>query len=299
MKCRGFVRKEIIESADIVSGAIERDLVKSSILPMYENLRTFISNLSIRQKSSVVISIPLIALVASAGLFSYTERKSELAKAWVKHTLQVETDVYQLTFAVLGAQSAVRDAPTTDARDVPKYKTARRKISELLARVEQLTIDNPGQHARVKRLHSALDDMLARLDAPSNEAKDSAHDLTYEQWVKQRGIRMNQIVQMVASILREEELLLKSRTDEQNREHWIFHLAMQASFGLAFLGTLLAAGLFTEGIIRKIRGLEKNSGRLAQGLPFAPLRSGNDEIGRLGMAKESPTGSGSALRRVR
>ena len=51
-------------------------------------------------------------------------------------------------------------------------------------------------------------------------------------------------------------------------------------------GAVLAMLLFTAAIARRIQLLEDNARRLASGTPIAPMRAGNDEIGRLEQSLE-------------
>jgi diguanylate cyclase (GGDEF)-like protein/PAS domain S-box-containing protein len=55
---------------------------------------------------------------------------------------------------------------------------------------------------------------------------------------------------------------------------------------LGLLGGVLAMGVFSSGVARRIGRLRENTARLAEGAPLRSLPTGEDEIGRLGTSME-------------
>jgi signal transduction histidine kinase/CheY-like chemotaxis protein len=257
------------------------------MLSIFTKARQYLSNLPIYRKGLIVITIPVLSLLGSACLFSYAQWNADVAEGWVKHTLEVEKQLYLIAFTIPQARSAVRDDAANDTRERAQYQKAKQLLPELLDRVETLTLDNPSQTARVRALKSFVNGMLARLDAVLANPSD-AHDgpLSYQQGLAKNQVPMTQAVQLLGAMLLEEERLLTPRTAARNRARRIFGIAIGLSLGLGLIGAFVAVRLFTSGISRRIQVLEGNADRLKQGLPLTPLPPGRDEIGRLGMAME-------------
>lgn len=85
----------------------------------------------------------------------------------------------------------------------------------------------------------------------------------------------------IDAIQQRENVLLNQRRErvEQVRDRFLMLTAISAVVGL--LGSLAAVYLFSTGIVRRVRTLEDNAERLAEGEALLPHSDDADEIGRL------------------
>jgi len=257
------------------------------LLPNFSTVRVFFSNLPIHRKGLVVIVIPVIALILSTSLFSYAQWNANVAEGWVKHTLEVEKQIYRVVGTIQQAQAGAHDQAAHDDRGLAQYQNAKQQIPEELKRIETLTIDNPRQTARLRALQSIIAEMLMRIDAAvSRPPADFIGSLSFQQWLARNNVPADQVGQQLSLMLLEEELLLTERKGRQNSAEQIFNIAMALSLVVGIIGTFVAGRFFTAGITKRIKILEANANRLQQGLPLVPLPQGSDEIGRLGSAIE-------------
>ena len=84
------------------------------MLPSLSTARLFLSNLPIHRKGLVVIVIPVLVLILSTGLFSYAQWNANVAEGWVKHTLEVEKQIYLIVGTIQQAQVGAHDQAAHD-----------------------------------------------------------------------------------------------------------------------------------------------------------------------------------------
>jgi PAS domain S-box-containing protein len=237
-------------------------------------------DLPLRVKALAVISIPLVPLVISAGLFAWSAQRARSAEGWVAHTLEVKAQIATVLNLLVDAETGVRGfLLTRNPESLRPYDDATARHAAAVARLSMLVADNPAQ---VDRLRTAgalaaarpLADMIAyarttNAQPPLKLLAESRHTMD--------ALR-NELAEMQGA----EDQLLEDRTATATRaqQQLVWISALGAVFGL--VGGLFAAVTFTSGVVSRIDRLGDNAARLSQGSPLLRLKPAVDEVGHLG-----------------
>ena len=254
------------------------------MLPKFSRVRLSFADLPIHRKGLLIISIPVVALILSTSLFSYTQWNENVAEGWVKHTLEVEKQIDRINETIQQAQSGAHDQVVHDSRGLAQYQNAEKQLPEQLDSLEAATMDDPHQTTHVRTLRILVDDMLKRLDTLLTDPAPRLDPIGYRQWLEKTRLPVEEVRQRLGAMLIEEERLLEMRTARRNTAQQIVNIAIALSFLIGIVGTFVATRFFSAGISRRIRLLEGNAHLLRQGIPLPQAPHGDDEIGRLGTA---------------
>ncbi|HUA57389.1 MAG TPA: CHASE3 domain-containing protein [Verrucomicrobiae bacterium] len=241
-----------------------------------------LGDLSLTAKGILVVSIPVAALLAAMAVFSQLQRQSNQAREWVEHSLQIRAGVRRAMNLLLNQETAARGYLLTRQDEfLARYFEARQSLPQQLDELTALLADNPAQTARFNHVRGLAAEaqksweMLRQDGGAPNAADTIAHlEAGRQQMEDLRG--------EVTEIQNQELVLLQSRTvaeqkAQRNLESFIFAGGI---FGL--LGGVVAALLFSTSIVRRVRHLEADAGRVAEGIPVDGAVGGRDEIARLG-----------------
>jgi PAS domain S-box-containing protein len=237
-------------------------------------------DLPLRVKALAVISIPLIPLVISAGLFAWSAQRSESAERLVAHTLEVKAQISTVLNVIMDAETGARGfLLTRNVESLQPYDNAAARYPAAMAQLSTLVVDNAIQvdHVRsvgVLATARPLADMVAYartagLRPPLDLLADSRHI-------------MNALRNTLAEMQDVEDRLLESRTARAMRAQR--QLVPISVFGAVFglVGGLLAAVAFTSGVVLRIDRVGDNAARLSQGRPLLQQPPAADEVGQLG-----------------
>jgi PAS domain S-box-containing protein len=247
------------------------------------------TNLSLRVKGLVVVSVPVVALLLSAILIFQVEKKKDEIGEWIKHTQDVHLEVLNIYIAMISAESAIRDyALTGHEAALQPYDIAGPSIEVVLDRIKDLEQDSPEQRHRLARLkelaHQRLDllkSLRGYYDSPQTRGKEAPQEL-----LRQGKTSMDEELGELAKFLTAETRLSKEHTKSNEALQRVLYDVIGACVVVGLLGGILAVWLFMRGIVRRVQEAESGAHRLEQGLPPAGLSSGNDELGRLASALE-------------
>jgi diguanylate cyclase (GGDEF)-like protein/PAS domain S-box-containing protein len=109
------------------------------------------------------IAIP--TLVLFVGINFWFSNKAEQAGDWVAHTHQVTAALSQIQLALKSAETGQRGfLLTEDTRYLEPYTQSIERLDELLTTVRLLTLDNPSQQNRLKKITPLIDKKLSELE---------------------------------------------------------------------------------------------------------------------------------------
>ena len=115
----------------------------------------------------LLLAAGFLVLVAVSAASTLLVDKSRQDNGWVLHTIEVENHTNALLLEVRRAESAARGyLLTSDAVFLREHVEAVAAIIPELNKLEELTRDNPGQTANLKKLRAAIE---TRLDEFSRE----------------------------------------------------------------------------------------------------------------------------------
>ncbi|HVB38719.1 MAG TPA: PAS domain S-box protein [Vicinamibacterales bacterium] len=247
------------------------------------------ADLPLRSKGLVVVAIPLLPLLVTAGALYWGNGRIARADSAETRTLEV-TDRLSDVLAQLGdAEAGVRSYLLTGRRDrLAPYDAAQQRVPQLLARLDVLAAEDEVSHAlpagAVDELRALsgrwLDALgeLVRVGAPASFPLPQA-DLTLLDRSKVLTTRLHDAIGGMQR--QEQRARAQAAADARAARRNTFVITVTGvSFG--FGGGLLAMLLFTSGISTRLARKAEAAERLARGEPLPVIAPARDEIGRLG-----------------
>ncbi len=115
-----------------------------------------------RHRATIVLIVGLVILACVAAIASWTARRSAQASEWVDHTVmtirQADGAERDLALALANHRTYLIE---NDTVTLVAYRMAESSLTADLARLQQLTDDNPAQQRRVRELGARLDSLAA------------------------------------------------------------------------------------------------------------------------------------------
>lgn len=262
-------RRTVTEELDIVS--------------IISRLTRYWTDLPLRGKGLVVVTIPLIALVIDGVSFALVEWQQRDANLSVAHTLLVRNAAERVLRDQTDAAASVRGYLLTGNGDylIP----ARRDEQDLpaaLAKLETLVHDNPAQLARARHIaewsRRNLSD-LAELQAVSPGPAGTPPPYAAAQLDNDQAA-LNSMRDEVNTMLAEEDQLLAQWTSRANHISSMGAALTALNLTIGLAGGLFAIVLFTTGIVRRVQWLEDQTSRLEAGERLLSTSPSADELGR-------------------
>ncbi|MBJ7446948.1 MAG: PAS domain S-box protein [Brevundimonas sp.] len=243
------------------------------------------ADLGLGAKGLIVVALPLAILLASIGALHLSARAEAQAQAQVRLTFAIQRDIHEVHALLAEAASGVRGYRLTGRRAfLEPYVKAEALLPATLDRLRRTARDGEirGRLVRVDELVILKREGLAQLAAMPGAGTSTglqAPEVT-------RALIANKAVldalraEIEAMQIREATLLAErqARADDERRRTWALTAVMA---GIGLLGGLAAAQLLFTGIVRRVRGLEREAERLERGEPLDIVDAAQDEIGRL------------------
>lgn len=240
----------------------------------------------LRWKGLAVVSLPVAALVALSILGLLAQGTHDRLDKAEDDASSLRAVASQTLVAVLDLENAARGYLLSgDPDDLAAFEhvASRDRLSLLLARLGRLLMRDPD------RLHgvTTIKTLVAELKANATFAVRSGPDDVTRGILIHGRVLMDELHSEIDGIIREEEAELVEARQELADQERVLAAIQFAGLGLGLLGGLAGVVLFTTGVARRVRRLEANAGRLADGEPLAALPPGRDEVAGLGRAMEA------------
>ncbi|MFC0633589.1 sensor histidine kinase [Brevundimonas balnearis] len=243
------------------------------------------ADLGLGSKGLIVVALPLAILLSGIGALHLSGRAEAEAEARVRLTFAIQRDIHEVHALLAEAASGVRGFRLTGRRAfLEPYVKAEALLPQTLDRLRR-TAQDPEIRRRLRRVDALVvqkRDGLAQLAAMPGagtaaglEAPEVANAL-----VANKAVLDALRAEIDAMQRRERELLeeRQARADGERRRTWTLTAVMA---GIGLMGGLAAAQLLFTGIVRRVRGLERDAERLERGEPLTLMDEAEDEIGRL------------------
>jgi PAS domain S-box-containing protein len=254
-------------------------------LPLWTSAARAWADLGLGAKGLIVVALPLAILLSGIGALHLSGRAEAEAEARVRLTFAIQRDIHEVHALLAEAASGVRGYRLTGRRAfLEPYVKAEALLPQTLDRLRR-TARDPEIRQRLARVDSLVVQKrqgLAQLAAMPGagtaagvEAAEVASALVANKAV------LDALRDEIDAMQRRERELLEQRqaqADAERRRTWTLTAVMA---GIGILGGLAAAQLLFTGIVRRVRGLERDAERLERGEPLALLDEAQDEIGRL------------------
>jgi diguanylate cyclase (GGDEF)-like protein len=239
--------------------------------------------LALRAKVLLVAAIPLVALAAAVPALFLTERAAERTGDAIEHVYQTRQALARVVQDLVDAENSARGyLLTRDARFTQPYQVGVGSVRGDFVRLRGQLADAPAStQESLDSLDQLIDqrlELLRRLVAYA-EASDEG---TIPDGLLASGKRaMDELRAEVAGLDASQGLLLEARRADLRRAR---STALAVSAGvvpLALLGTIVLVVVFGNGLVRRVRRIERNAHRLETGEALDLPEPGTDELARL------------------
>jgi PAS domain S-box-containing protein len=243
------------------------------------------TDLRLGAKGLIVVAMPLAILLAGIGALHLSGRAEAEAEDQVRLTFAIQRDIHEVHALLAEAASGVRGYRLTGRRAfLEPYVKAEALLPTTLDRLRRTARDPEIRRrlARVGALVVLKRDGLAQLAAMPGAGTPAglAAPEVARALIANKAVLDELRAEIDAMQRREAELLeqRQARADAERGRTWALTAVMA---GIGLLGGLVAAQLLFTGIVRRVRGLERDAERLERGEPLSLADESKDEIGRL------------------
>jgi PAS domain S-box-containing protein len=237
----------------------------------------------IAYKGLILISVPLIFVLAFVLLVVQMTRSNEQAQARYLHTKEVIAQADVILESLLEAETSVRGYVVTgDPAFTASYNEASKRATEGIKGLQALVRDNPAQETRAARLEGIAAAKLAHLAKQEHLVRTGDREGAIAEVRTKVGLHsMEEFRREMDAFLAEEHGLDAARRaiveESWQRFNWL--LVAGASVDISI--TLLFVFLFVRGISRPVSILTKNAQALAEGKALIKSLRGTDELAHL------------------
>lgn len=242
-----------------------------------------LAQLRIALKGFILISVPLIFVLAFVVLVIQVTRQNEQSQNWYLHSKEVIAQTESISRSLLDAEASIRGYVITgDPLSTVAYKQATKDIPEGLQRLQTLVKDSPEQDEHAARIGTRAAGKMAFLAGIEQLVRDGKGAQAVEQVKSIEGLRLMDAFRLEIESFLEEEQQLDAKRHKTVEESWQrFNWLLIAGASIDILLTLMLAVLFTRGISERVRALTENAQALAKGKELTVTMKGTDEIAHL------------------
>lgn len=240
------------------------------------------SNLRLRDKGLIVVSIPVLALLIVLAAVVFVQREEQQAQRLVQHSMEIRQNTQMALTLIIDAETGTRGYLLTNRKEwLEPYHNTMRRLPEVLRQLEALVAENPVQLARLRNMRQIAGERLEHL-VVLQDLQGTRRSLSQMQGaLAVSKSSMDQVRTLFADIQKQEADVLEARAAHvRSVRAWLYGLV--AALILAGLGGgLAAAWLFGAHITRRIQQLRESAALLAKRQPLPPPDMARDEIGEL------------------
>jgi diguanylate cyclase (GGDEF)-like protein len=240
--------------------------------------------MNLRTKILAIMAIPFVVLAVSTAAILYSRARTSQALASERHASAVLEQLHQVQSDLVDMEDGMRGYVLTEHSDllVP-FNDALANLSHDLDRLRSLVAEEPSQVARIDHLEQVANVRIVLLQemsafAPVTSLTNRSQFATVVEQGKQA---MDDIRATIAQIEASEERLLAEHSRGLDASRRLSFLIAIVAMPLALLASLAVVWLFTQGLVRRIRGAQENARRVEDGIPPDEPSAADDELGHL------------------
>ncbi len=228
------------------------------------------TDLSLRTKGVLVLSVPLLALIVNSVTMSVLLLRQQDAQVWVTHTLDVRVSLQNIVLDLTQVNLALRlDARGKENGGIALAQRSSADLDAAIKRFKWLTADNPRQQERARRLFSwAEQEHFLHIQAGNL----SNLQLKLESF--------QPFLDLVKRMDAEEVSLEQGRVQRLKDIHQALRLLTPATWMFGICGGFAGMILFLNGVANRITILSGQIRKLASGDPVNDPDGSADQIGQ-------------------
>ncbi len=252
---------------------------------MVQSVSNWWANRPLATKGLVVVAVPLLIFLGSVAALYSISRMESRAEQDVRLTIAIQNDVNEVHALLAEASSGVRGYLLTgEPRFLEPYDRAEQLVPQVTQRLRRSIRDTEASiHlARIEALASQKREGLSLLVAARRRTgADVVSDPAITAGLAANKQVLDALRGEIEGMQERERELLAARQDRLDRVRFngLVITALLTVAGL--VGSLFAVFLFSSGIVRRVRLLERDAVLLAQGEALDEREAGRDEIGLL------------------
>jgi diguanylate cyclase (GGDEF)-like protein len=238
----------------------------------------------LRTKILALLAMPMVILSLTLGFAFRAERSTDSSLRLVTHTYQVKETLNTALDDLVDAETGMRGFLLTGRVDyLAPYRDGTERLTSDAARLQLLVADNPGQASRLRNLQLLSSERLRILQelrpfAPIAEAR---HPRRVTPILEDGRVIMEEVRSTVDAMTAEENRLLGLRQGTLEDARHLAFLAQAVALPIGVLIGLVSVLFFTRRLAGRLAAIERNAGKLEEGVPLDRPDDGQDEIGRL------------------
>ena len=240
--------------------------------------------MNLRTKILAIMAIPFVVLAVSTAAILVTRARTSQALTSERHASAVLGQLHEVQSDLVDMEDGMRGYVLTEHADllVP-FNDALAKLSDDLDRLRSLVSEDPSQVARIDHLEQVANVRISLLQEMSAFAPvTSLTNRSQFAVVVERGKNaMDDIRATIAQIEASEERLLAEHSRGLDAARRLSFLIAIVAMPLALIASLAVVWLFTERLIRRIRGAQENARRMEEGISPNEPSDDDDEMGHL------------------
>jgi signal transduction histidine kinase len=184
--------------------------------------------------TGIALGFAILALAGYVAVRAELQRRT--AGAWLRHTIQVQSDLYQFYGLLQGAESGQRGfIITRDERYLEPCLEAAGKLPAILDEISERVRDDPKQLEAVAEMRPLLGERLEIVNETIAAARAGQLDKAAELIKSRRGkALMDRLRDVIHSMMESEERLLEARERDLNAAGGELDAALWAIGGIIF-----------------------------------------------------------------
>jgi len=205
------------------------------------------------------------------------EHRAKAADAWVEHTYEVIAAIDKVTASTEIVEAGERGfLLTNNPRFLGQYEAGIASISQNLAVVQRLTMDNPSEQTRLGVLHGLIQDKLARIAGTMTLARGGNVPAAVDRVRNGKGLLTDRVRVATESMVDAEEALLVTRHSsqenaQQDSDKIFIDLMIFGALGTLVGGGAIAGAMSAANEARRSTAAAIERLRLLDMLDVAPI----------------------------
>jgi PAS domain S-box-containing protein len=235
-----------------------------------------------RTKGLVVIAVPIAILFVVLGSTSWFTHVDNRAQDVASHSRQIVDAATTLENSLLSAETGLSDYLLTGNPSFQSsYVQAEKAIPPQLGQLEALTFDTAPEQLAGRVVQHDTDQLVAALARLKTERPGPASAPAVHALLQSVKTETDTLHRDVTSLTSRETAIIVSQQSDIHTSNIFLPAIVIAAVVLALAGGVMVSQLFTTGVVRRLRRLERATEALERGGTPGEVPSGRDEIGRL------------------
>jgi len=237
---------------------------------------------SMRTKGLVVIAVPIAILFIVLGSTSWFTHVDNRAQDVAGHSRQIVDAATTLENSLLSAQTGLGDFLLTgDPSFQASYARAEKALPAQIGQLEALTLDSVPEQSAGRAIQRDTDQLVAALARLKDEEPSPTPSAAVRTLLASVKGETDKLRNDISSLTVRESAVIASQQSDIHTSNIFLPAIAIAAVVLALAGGVMVSQLFTTGVVRRLRRLERATEELELGVTPVQVPSGRDEIGRL------------------